>query len=486
MNNDGEYQVPQKPPCFSFSGSEVYLPVLIVPQFHSAPYGYPILPSGIDNFRGTVSSSSVVSACPCPPSFNNYFAPNESHNIQENLGRVKDDTSGCMEAFELGTSIHRVHGARIQMPKAKRFCSLMRGKSDDSQLRMYTESLTPITDDVSSLLVSIPLPSKNLKNFCNACPLKRQIFSSLKSSMSSFNEHFLNQMIGSSESAKESRITFAEAIDKGLGESLYKGLFKRSLLRVKGFVAEAIRRILKKSLSIDFEEFKAQIDLDKIVNSVVERKLRRSASHFVEHSSSYKFDILPAGEDIDTILKARDIIFKSEVVVLDFYSFYLISPFWRHFFTKSSFKLRDVSGPGEKFKKECVCTMKCRYSHCPYSQRVFVNFEKQRVRIQKISSKHTHTNEELIESFSLGYICSYIKFFVPISIDFTASRMRMLIENAICPKAIGNSSRLAALGFKSVPLGKFRGEILKVRKDTLNCEQGKVTLDTDNRSLQVG
>ncbi len=156
----------------------------------------------------------------------------------------------------------------------------------------------------------------------------------------------------------------------------------------------------------------------------------------MEDASSYKFDLCPTGKELDSILIARNIISRSNVVVLNFHSFYLIAPFWRHFFTKSSFKLRDIIGPEENFKKECICTMKCRFSKCPYTQKGFDNFEKERVRIQQISSKHDHTDEELIEKCYLGYLNSYIKFFVPVSTDTTATNMKMCIKKAICSQEI--------------------------------------------------
>lgn len=130
--------------------------------------------------------------------------------------------------------------------------------------------------------------------------------------------------------------------------------------------------------------------------------------------------------------------------------------------------------------------MKCCFSKWPYTQKVFVNFEKERVRIQQISSKHNHTDEELIEKCHLGYLNSYIKFFVPVSTDTTATNMKMCIKKAICSQEIEDSEiskRLSALGFNTVPLSNFRAEISKVQKSAKMCENNGATSETDITQL---
>ena len=248
---------------------------------------------------------------------------------------------------------------------------------------MYTGSLAPITADISRILSAISLPSRWLKHFCDVFFfVKREIHEELGVVFSTYSTCLLQNMTKGDRSAKDLQGMLAHDISQGLTVSIFKGIFRKPASRIKAYIISIIRSILLGRNLGDIDLFMEFIGIDKMITQIIEKKLCWSASQFMEDASSYKFDLCPTGTELDFIFKAHNIISRSNVVVLNFHLFYLIAPFWRHFFTKSSFKLRDITGPEDNFKKECICTMKCRFSKCPYTQKVFANFEKERVRVR--------------------------------------------------------------------------------------------------------
>ncbi|KAF6008621.1 hypothetical protein HII12_004100 [Brettanomyces bruxellensis] len=243
-------------------------------------------------------------------------------------------------------------------------------------------------------------------------------------------------------SAKDLQGMLAHDISQGLTVSIFKGIFRKPASRIKAFIISIIRSSLLGRNLGDIDLFMEFIGIDKMITQIIEKKLCWSASQFMEDASSYKFDLCPTGTEPDSILKAHNIISRSNVV------------------------LRDIPEPDDNFKKECICTMKCRFSKCPYTQKVFANFEK----------------EQLIDKCYLGYLNSYIKFFVPVSTDTTATNMKMCIKKAICSQEVEDSEtskKLSALGFNTGPLSKFRAEVSEVQKSAKMCGNNSSTSETD-------
>lgn len=88
----------------------------------------------------------------------------------------------------------------------------------------------------------------------------------------------------------------------------------------------------------------------------------------------------------------------------------------------------------------------------------------------------------MIEKCYLGYLNSYIKFFVPVSTDTTATNMKMCIKKAICSQEVEDSEtskKLSALGFNTGPLSKFRAEVSEVQKSAKMCGNNSSTSETD-------
>lgn len=187
---------------------------------------------------------------------------------------------------------------------------------------MYAESLAPITAENSRVLFAISLPSRRLKHFCDGFFVKRQIHKELMAVLSTYSTCQLPNMTKGDSSAKDLQDMLAHDIAHGLTASIFKGMFRKPASRVKAYIVSIIRRILLGRILGDIDLFMEFIGIDKMITQIIEKNLCLSASQFMEDPSSYKFDLCHTGKELDSILKTRNIISRSNIVVLNFHSFH--------------------------------------------------------------------------------------------------------------------------------------------------------------------
>ena len=174
--------------------------------------------------------------------------------------------------MSLNSVIHNVCGGDVQNHTSKRICGLLRGKSDDSQIAMYTESLAPTTADISRVLSAISSPSRRLKHFCDGFFVTRQIHKELRAVLSTYSTCQLQNMTKEDSSAKDLQDMLAHDIAQGLTASIFKGIFRKPASRVKAYIVSIIRCILLGRTLGDIGLFMEFIGIDKMITQIIEKK----------------------------------------------------------------------------------------------------------------------------------------------------------------------------------------------------------------------